>query len=117
MSIEVDFTVEENRIGIRATVDITARTGIEMEALTAVSVAALTLYDMCKGVDKGMVIEGIRLSKNENHENAAPRPDAPSSDRASAGIYEDPSGPEIETTLSARFLPQEINDRHRVLLA
>jgi cyclic pyranopterin phosphate synthase len=51
--IEVAFTVEDTRI--------TARTGIEMEALTAVSVAALTLYDMCKAVDKGMVIEGIRL--------------------------------------------------------
>jgi len=59
--IEVAFMVEENRIGIRATAAVTARTGIEMEALTAVSVAALTLYDMCKGVDKGLVIEGIRL--------------------------------------------------------
>jgi cyclic pyranopterin phosphate synthase len=59
--IEVAFTVEDTRIGIRAVAGITARTGIEMEALTAVSVAALTLYDMCKAVDKGMVIEGIRL--------------------------------------------------------
>jgi cyclic pyranopterin phosphate synthase len=45
----------------RATVDITARTGVEREALTAVSVAALTLYDMCKAVDKEMRIEGIRV--------------------------------------------------------
>jgi cyclic pyranopterin phosphate synthase len=59
--VEVDFTVEDDRILIRAVAGITARTGIEMEALTAVSVAALTLYDMCKAVDKGMVIEGIRL--------------------------------------------------------
>jgi cyclic pyranopterin phosphate synthase len=40
---------------------VTAKTGIEMEALTAVAVAALTVYDMAKAVDKGMVIEGIRL--------------------------------------------------------
>jgi cyclic pyranopterin phosphate synthase len=59
--VEVTFLVEESRIGIRAVAAITARTGIEMEALTAVSVAALTLYDMCKAVDKTMVIEGIRL--------------------------------------------------------
>ena len=59
--VEVTFTLEVDRIGIRAVAAITARTGIEMEALTAVSIAALTLYDMCKAVDKAMVIEGIRL--------------------------------------------------------
>jgi cyclic pyranopterin phosphate synthase len=59
--VEVTFTLEPDRIGIRAAAAITARTGIEMEVLTAVSVAALTLYDMCKAVDKAMVIEGIRL--------------------------------------------------------
>jgi cyclic pyranopterin phosphate synthase len=60
-AVHVTFTVEATRIAIRATVDITARTGVEMEALTAVSVAALTLYDMCKAVDKEMVIEGVRV--------------------------------------------------------
>jgi cyclic pyranopterin phosphate synthase len=60
-AVDVVFTVEDSRIVIRATADITARTGVEMEALTAVSVAALTLYDMCKAVDKAMVIEGIRV--------------------------------------------------------
>jgi cyclic pyranopterin monophosphate synthase len=49
------------RLGIRATARITGRTGVEMEALTAVSVAALTIYDMCKAIDKSMVIEGVRL--------------------------------------------------------
>ena len=48
---------------IEATVKVTGRTGVEMEALTAVSVAALTLYDMCKAADKGMVIERIRLEE------------------------------------------------------
>ena len=60
-AVDVLFTVEDSRIVIRSTVDITARTGVEMEALTAVSVAALTLFDMCKAVDKKMVIEGIRV--------------------------------------------------------
>ncbi len=60
-AVDVAFTVEATRIVIRATADITARTGVEMEALTAVSVAALTLYDMCKSVDKTMRIEGIRV--------------------------------------------------------
>jgi len=60
-SIKLDFTVEQDRVHIRATAEVHARTGIEMEVLTAVSVAALTLYDMCKAVDKAMSIEGIRL--------------------------------------------------------
>ena len=48
-------------IEIEATVRVTSRTGVEMEALTAVSVAALTVYDMCKAVERGMAIEAIRL--------------------------------------------------------
>lgn len=61
--IDVDFSLldEDCAIEIRATVRITGRTGVEMEALTAVSVAALTIYDMCKAVDKAMVISDIRL--------------------------------------------------------
>ncbi|MFZ5764325.1 MAG: cyclic pyranopterin monophosphate synthase MoaC [Thermodesulfobacteriota bacterium] len=53
--------VDTSTIHITATVGITGKTGVEMEALTAVSIAALTIYDMCKAVDKGMVIDGIRL--------------------------------------------------------
>jgi cyclic pyranopterin phosphate synthase len=48
-------------VAIRATSSTSAKTGVEMEALTAVSVAALTIYDMCKAVDKGMVIGGIKV--------------------------------------------------------
>jgi cyclic pyranopterin monophosphate synthase len=59
--VSVDFAYEVNGIHIRATAKTTAPTGVEMEALTAVSVAALTLYDMCKAVDKTMSIEHIRL--------------------------------------------------------
>ena len=55
------FNDEQYTINVEATVSITGRTGVEMEALTAVSVAALTIYDMCKAVDKNMVISDIRL--------------------------------------------------------
>ena len=60
---EVDFSFVEDdcRIDIEATVSISGKTGVEMEALTAVSVAALTIYDMCKAVDKTMKISDIRL--------------------------------------------------------
>jgi cyclic pyranopterin monophosphate synthase len=59
-------TLSENStsiLTIQATVRTTARTGVEMEALTAVTVAALTVYDMCKSVDRGMVIERIQLEE------------------------------------------------------
>ena len=61
--ISVEFELDEKRsaVDIEATAKTTARTGVEMEALTAVSVAALTVYDMCKSVDRGMRIEGVRL--------------------------------------------------------
>ena len=53
--------VDEARLRVEATVRTEGRTGVEMEALTAVGVAALTVYDMCKAVDRGMRIEGVRL--------------------------------------------------------
>ena len=61
----VDFAWRDadNSVDIFATVGISGKTGVEMEALTAVSVAALTIYDMCKAVDKSMVIRDIRLLK------------------------------------------------------
>lgn len=58
---EVRLEVLDDRIRIEASASCTDKTGIEMEALTAVSVAALTVYDMCKAVDKAMRIEGVRL--------------------------------------------------------
>ncbi len=60
--VDVAFVVEEDAIRINASVSTTAKTGVEMEALTAVSVAALTIYDMCKAVDKTMVIESVRVT-------------------------------------------------------
>jgi cyclic pyranopterin monophosphate synthase len=60
--VAVDFTVKRDRILITAEARLTGKTGVEMEALTAVSVAALTLYDMMKAVDKQMVIGEIRVT-------------------------------------------------------
>lgn len=61
-AVSLDFSLlEPDRVEIESTVRVTARTGAEMEALTAVSLAALTLYDMCKAIDRGMRIEEIRL--------------------------------------------------------
>jgi len=59
--VDVDFELRDGGVAIRATASTSAKTGIEMEALTAVSVAALTIYDMCKAVDKVMVIGDIRV--------------------------------------------------------
>jgi cyclic pyranopterin monophosphate synthase len=56
-----DLDQEDARLEIRATVRVTGRTGVEMEALTAASVAALTVYDMCKAVDRGMSIGQVEL--------------------------------------------------------
>ncbi len=61
VSLELTCLDGENAVEIEATVKVTGRTGVEMEALTAVSVAALTIYDMCKAVDRGMRIGDIRL--------------------------------------------------------
>ncbi len=62
-SVEIDFEYDEKNhaVHISASVSVSGRTGVEMEALTAVSVAALTIYDMCKAVEKGMVIGPVRL--------------------------------------------------------
>ena len=62
-SIAVDLVADDtaNAIDITATIKLKGRTGVEMEALTAVSVAALTVYDMCKAVDRGMIISDVRL--------------------------------------------------------
>ena len=60
-SVEVDVVLEGERVRVTATARTRSRTGVEMEALTAVSVACLTVVDMGKAVDKGMVIEGIRV--------------------------------------------------------
>lgn len=61
--VEVSFAVGRDRIEVEVSVSTAGRTGVEMEALTGTSVALLTIYDMCKAVDKGMVISNVRLAK------------------------------------------------------
>ncbi|MEO0644391.1 MAG: cyclic pyranopterin monophosphate synthase MoaC [Pseudomonadota bacterium] len=60
-AVTVDFAFEENAIRATATASLTGKTGVEMEAMVAVSTALLTIYDMAKAIDKGMVIEEVRL--------------------------------------------------------
>jgi cyclic pyranopterin monophosphate synthase len=60
-SVQVDFELGEGRIEVEAQARIDARTGVEMEAMVAASVALLTIYDMCKAVDRGMEISSVRL--------------------------------------------------------
>src|SRR3954471_9136012 len=79
-SVKLDFTFPAgDAVRIEATVTVFARTGVEMEALTAVSVAALTVYDMCKAADRGMTIEAVRLEEKAGGKSGhfARSPDAP----------------------------------------
>ncbi len=64
-AVSVEFTPDETGIGIAATVRTSGRTGVEMEALTAASVAALTIYDMCKAVDRSMRVDDLRVTRKE----------------------------------------------------
>jgi cyclic pyranopterin phosphate synthase len=76
MHCEVNFAIPaaRDRIEITATARITAPTGVEMEALTAVSIAALAIYDMCKAVDKGMVIGAVKLVAKRKSAPGGERP-------------------------------------------
>ena len=79
-SVTIDFDIPELepdgnepvRLHIRSTARISAKTGVEMEALAAVSVAALTVYDMCKAIDKTMVIDGVRLVSKTGGRSSSP---------------------------------------------
>ena len=61
MAVAFRTEVDESALAIEVTAETLARTGVEMEALTAAAVGLLTVYDMCKAVDRGMRIEGVRL--------------------------------------------------------
>lgn len=68
----VEFHLQPTSVAITATVRTTAQTGVEMEALTAASIAALTIYDMCKAADKGMVISDTRLLQKTKQQVESP---------------------------------------------
>ncbi len=61
VEVQLELDPQQSRVNVTATVSTSAKTGVEMEALTAVSVAALTVYDMCKSADRGIRIEAVRL--------------------------------------------------------
>lgn len=77
--IDVAFDIDEaaNRVNVEATCKLDGKTGVEMEALTAASVACLTIYDMCKAVDKGMVIEQVRLLSKDGGKSGPWRAEDP----------------------------------------
>ena len=74
--VSVDFAVEDGAIRVTATAGLIGKTGVEMEAMTAASVALLTIYDMGKALDKGMVIEGVRLLAKSGGKSGDWRSDA-----------------------------------------
>ena len=71
IDVEITPDKKQSSLQIEATVRTTAKTGVEMEALTAVAVAALTVYDMCKAVDRGMRVESIRLARKRGGKSGA----------------------------------------------
>jgi cyclic pyranopterin phosphate synthase len=79
--VDVVFEVREDGVDIRAEVRLRGRTGAEMEALTAVTVSALTIYDMCKGVNKRMVLGNIRLLEKSGGKSGTFRADGAGVDR------------------------------------
>lgn len=72
-SVEVEFNMEEAPAAVycKATVEIRGQTGVEMEAITAVQVALLTIYDMCKAVDRGMILQDIALLSKQGGKSGA----------------------------------------------
>lgn len=78
-SVDIRFALdpEKNRVNIEATCKVSGQTGVEMEALTAVSIAALTIYDMCKAVDRGMEINGVGLKHKEGGKSGVWHRDTP----------------------------------------
>lgn len=75
-AVTVDFALEDAGVLVTASASLTGRTGVEMEALTAASVALLTIYDMAKAVDKGMVISGLRLIEKRGGKSGTWRAEA-----------------------------------------
>jgi cyclic pyranopterin monophosphate synthase len=109
--VDIAFETDEGRIDITATVRTRESTGVEMEALTAVSVAALTIYDMCKAVDKEMEIGGVTLVRKTGGKHAASTEYRPlsavlvMSDSISAGRGTDRSGALLREGLEASGCP------------
>ena len=76
-AVLINFTIEDAHIEVEAQVDTVDRTGVEMEAMTACTIAALTIYDMCKSVDKGMTIADLQLWEKTGGRSGTIRRQAP----------------------------------------
>ncbi len=77
-AVSVDFVFEDDAIAVTARASLTGRTGVEMEAMTAACIALLTIYDMAKAIDRGMVIEAVRLIEKSGGKSGPWRaPDGP----------------------------------------
>ncbi|MEZ5232181.1 MAG: cyclic pyranopterin monophosphate synthase MoaC [Acidimicrobiales bacterium] len=79
-SVFVNFRIEDDHVEVEAQVDTVDRTGVEMEALTAVSVAALTIYDMCKSADRSMTIGDVALWEKTGGRSGTFRRETPAAD-------------------------------------
>ena len=113
-SVSVDFAFDETSIEITATAKTTGQTGVEMEALTAVAIAGLTLHDMTKAVDPDSVLGEIRLASKSGGKSRMPaRPASAAvivaSTRAAAGAAEDTTGPRITAWLKERGYETELS--------
>ncbi|ACF11749.1 molybdenum cofactor biosynthesis protein C [Chlorobaculum parvum NCIB 8327] len=111
--VDIEFEIDADRIGIKASVITREATGVEMEALTAVSVAALTIYDMCKAVDKTMEITGVRLDRKTGGKQSLATEHRPKcavlvlSDSIAAGMATDRSGRILREGLENAGCPVE----------
>ncbi len=77
-AVTIEFDFLDDGVNVRATASLTGRTGVEMEAMTACSIALLTIYDMAKALDKGMVIDSLRLVAKTGGKSGAWQPDGKS---------------------------------------
>src|SRR5207248_8727361 len=106
VAVELTCVPERSAVEITATCRLKGRTGVEMEALTAASVAALTIYDMCKAIDRGMVVTDLRLLKKSG---------------GKSGDYEAPSGSgvvvSVEEALARLLAPLEALPAEQVSVA
>lgn len=126
-AVKIDFTIESERIIIRSRVETVWKTGVEIEALTAASVAALTLYDMLKAIDDSMEITGVRVvSKRGGVSDRRERIAAGfraalivTSDGCAQGTREDKTGPMIQARLKSFGIdcPKEILPDEEALIA
>lgn len=108
-AVSVDFDLGDNAIKITVTVTAVAKTGVEMEALTGASLAALTIYDMLKPVDKDMEIEGCRLLSKKGGKSCMPS-GAPAGLRAAVVVISDSTAAGTRTDSSGKIIQERLTE-------